>query len=131
MKLINRDTDYTIQALCAIARHKEKRVSVAELVRGLEVPRPFLRKTLQILNRKGLLKSYRGQGGGFSLARPPQRIFLSDLIRIFQGPVTLKECLLKKKVCPNVKGCALRQELNGIERYVVARFNCITIASLF
>ena len=56
MKLITRDTDYAIRALCFIARFKKKIVSVSELVKVLKIPRPFLRKILQTLNKKRILK---------------------------------------------------------------------------
>ena len=68
MKLINRDTDYAVRALSYILRRKDKIVTAAELVRELDMPRPFLRKILQSLNKNGFLKSQRGKGGGFILA---------------------------------------------------------------
>ena len=71
MKLITRDTDYAIRAITYMAKHKESRVSVKELVKNLKVPRPFLRKILQVLDKKGLLRSYKGKGGGFLLNTRP------------------------------------------------------------
>lgn len=86
MKLITRDTDYAVRALCFIAENKGKIVSVSELVKVLKIPRPFLRKLLQILHRKRILKSFKGRGGGFQLAIPAERIYLVDLIKFFRGP---------------------------------------------
>lgn len=130
MKLITRDTDYALRALCFIIKRKEKIVSVAQLVKELDIPRPFLRKILQILNKKGTLKSYKGQGGGFLLVKPANKIFLVDLIEIFQGPLRLNECFFKKMVCPNIKTCSLRKKINSIEKSVVSQLKSITIASL-
>jgi len=100
LKLITRNTDYAIRALCYIATHKADVVSVKELVRCLKIPRPFLRKILQGLNKKGILRSYKGKGGGFVLAVGPEKIFIGDLIRIFQGPIKLQEHTFKKKFVP-------------------------------
>lgn len=132
MKLITRDTDYAIRALCFIARQKEKekKVSVPDLVKELKIPRPFLRKILQILNKKGILKSYKGLGGGFLLAGPPDKIFLLDLIGVFQGSLQLNECIFKKKLCPNRAICALRHKILSIEKDVFLELKSITIASL-
>jgi Rrf2 family protein len=130
MKLITRDTDYALRAICFMAKTKEKVLSVGDLVRALKVPRPFLRKILQVLNKKGILKSYKGLGGGFKLAMPASRIFLVDLIEIFQGPFKLNECLLRKIACPSTKTCALRKKINRIESYVIKQLRSITIASL-
>lgn len=64
------------------------------------------------------------------MAKPAGKIFLVDLIRIFQGPFKLNECLFKKKACPNIKRCALRKKLKEIEDYVIKELNSITIGSL-
>lgn len=130
MKLITRNVDYAVRALCFIANHKQEKVSVTELVRDLKIPQPFLRKILQILNKNGLLKSYKGIGGGFKLALPPNRIFLVEVMEIFQGDVRLNECFFKKKICPNTKTCKLKKKIDVIERYVISELKDFTLASL-
>ncbi len=130
MKLLTRDTDYALRSLSFIAKHKEKIVSVPELVKELKIPRPFLRKILQVLNKKGILKSHKGKGGGFLLARPANKIFLADLIEVFQGPLRLNECFFKKMNCPNIYTCALKKKIDAIKGYIVKKMKSITIASL-
>jgi Rrf2 family protein len=130
MKLVTRDTDYAVRALCFIAKHNKERISASDLVRELKIPRPFLRKILQILHKKGVLISYKGQGGGFLLANSPQRIFLTDLIEIFQGPLKINECIFKKKICPNRNTCSLRRKISSIEKQVLSGLRFITLASL-
>jgi len=130
VKLITRNTDYAMRALCYIAKQKEKSVSVSEMVATLKIPRPFLRKILQTLSSEGLLHSTKGQGGGFALALPPGKVLLTDLIRIFQNTIQLNECVFKKKLCPNRGSCVLKKEIDSIERDVLRRLYKITIASL-
>lgn len=130
MKLITRDTDYALRAICYAAKHKTERVSVSELVGKLSVPRPFLRKLLQRLHKEGILKSYKGQGGGFLLNVPAEKIFITDIMRVFQGPLSLNECFLKKIACPHRKTCALKRKLDGIEKHVIGQLSGISIFSL-
>ena len=130
MKLITRDTDYALRGICFIAQRKGATVSVSELVQKLKIPRPFLRKLLQILNREGLLISYKGQGGGFILGRKTRNILLVDLIKIFQGSLKLNECLLKNRGCPNMRTCRLKKKIDAIEKYVLNQLKTITVASL-
>ena len=130
MKLITRNTDYAMRALCYIAKEGKIAVSVAEMVAALKIPRPFLRKILQTLSREGLLKSTKGQGGGFSLAQPAEKILLTDLIRIFQRTIQLNECVFKKKLCPNRATCVLKKEIDAIEGDVLDRLRRISLASL-
>ena len=130
MKLITRDTDYAVRALCFISKQRDEIVSVPELAKKLKMPRPFLRKILQVLNKKGLLISYKGTGGGFKLAAGSEKIFLVDLIKIFQGPFRLNECIFKKRLCPNRKVCLLKKKIDNIEKQVISELQTITLAGL-
>ncbi len=130
VKLITRDTDYAVRALSYMAGTKRQMVSVPDLVKELKVPRPFLRKILQILNKKGVLRSSKGKGGGFTLAVAPKKIFLVDLIEIFQGPLKLNECIFKKRACPNTTTCRLKSKIDAVEKHVVSELESVTIASL-
>lgn len=130
MKLITRDTDYSIRALTYIARNKDRIVSITELVKELDIPKPFLRKILQLLSTSGVLKSYKGKNGGFELAIKPEKIRLLDLMEIFQGKFKLSDCLFKKKICPNQISCKLREQLDSLEELVENKVKEITLASL-
>ena len=100
MKPIRRDTDYAISAVCFVAKQKRSIISVKELVGGLKIAWPFLRKILQILNKKRILKSYKGKGGGFSLLVSPDKLSLFDIIMALQGPIILNDHSFRKGVCP-------------------------------
>src|SRR3989338_4091183 len=130
MKLITRDVDYAIRALRYIAGEGEERGAVAELVKKLKIPRPFLRKILQVMPRRGILKAYRGQGGGFHVTKSPKEILLIDLIEIFRGELVLNECIFKKRPCSNVTTCILKGKIDAIERRVISELRAITLKSL-
>ena len=130
MKLINKDTDYAIRALDCIARKDNEVVSVSEIAPELGIPKPFLRKILQILQKEGKLKSYEGRNGGFTLAVPIDQIFLVDLIEIFQGPLKLTDCLFKKRICPDANCCLLKKKIEHIESLVADELKAVTIASV-
>ena len=130
MSLMNRNTDYAVRAICFIAQKPDKIIPADDLVQDLKISRPFLRKILQILNKKKILKSYKGKNGGFKLAVPPEKLFLIDVMKIFQGKFKLKDCLLSKNICPNRARCSLRRKLSEIEQYVAAELEAISISSL-
>ena len=130
MKLITRNTDYAVRALASMAEKGDSVTSVGELSGELKIPRPFLRKILQILNKRGLLRSYKGKGGGFSLARSPEDIFLTELMEIFQGPVKINECFTRKALCHNVRTCVLKGKIDDIESRVIRELKSITVKSL-
>lgn len=130
MKLITRNTDYAVRALMCMAVSEEKIFSVEDFIRTLKVPRPFLRKILQTLTKKGILKSFRGKGGGFSLAMNPDKIVLTDIMEIFQGAFNLNEHIFKRKTCPMTDLCVLKKRLDLIEKKVNEELQNISIAEL-
>ena len=130
MKLITRDTDYAVRALREIAQSKEKMVSTLYLEEKLGIPRAFLRKILQLLQKSGILDSAKGNQGGFILARPTQKILLLDIIKVFQGNVCVSDCVFLKEPCPQKSCCSLRGELKKIENYALERLGAVTLKSL-
>ena len=130
MKLITRDTDYAIRALCAIARLEKKVTSVKELVEKLKMPKPFLRKILQVLNKKGILKSFKGKGGGFSLSKSSDKIFVIDVVEAFQGSIELSEHIFKKRRCNNIPKCFLKKKLDDLEKHIISELSSISIKCL-
>ena len=130
MKIITRDTDYAIRALACVASSNSKMVTVKELSEELDIPGPFLRKIFQALNREGIMRSFKGKSGGFSLSESPEKITIFRLIEIFQGPFCLNEHLFKGKVCPLIKVCFLKKKLDEIEKSVVKELKAITIGQI-
>jgi len=130
MKLITRDTDYAVRALCYSAQCPDRKVCASEIVRQIKIPRPFLRKILRVLSKNGIIRSYKGKGGGFELAEPPEKIFLIDLIEIFQGPLKINECTFRAEACPDIHSCPLNKKLNEIEKDVFAELSGVSIYSL-
>jgi Rrf2 family protein len=130
MKLITRDTDYAVRALVCIAGSDAKVITVDELAEKLKVPKPFLRKILQVLNKKGILKSFKGKGGGFALAKPKEEILLVDLMEIFQGPFHLNEHLLSKRECPYMNTCELKNRIDMVEERVHDELKKINLSQL-
>ncbi|MCG9480167.1 MAG: Rrf2 family transcriptional regulator [Actinomycetia bacterium] len=130
MKLITRDTDYAIRALVYMAKHSNQDHTVKQLAEILDIPQPFLRKILQQLANGNILDSTRGKGGGFSLARPAEDIYLLDIMDIFQGKFELLQCIFNKDICGNIKDCLLRKKIMSIKNYVQKQLENITIKQL-
>ena len=85
MKLTTR-SEYALLALIHLARARGpaylSSVAIAE-AQGL--PPKFLEQLLLVLKRGGLVKSQKGQRGGYKLARPAEKICLAEIIRLLDG----------------------------------------------
>jgi len=108
----------------------DKVVTTGNLAVCLNISRPFLRKILQKMNQVGVLDSYKGKNGGFKMSLSADRIFLIDLINIFQGPIQLSGCYAKGHECPLVKDCPIRQELETLEQKLVTDLSKISLKML-
>ena len=53
------------------------------------LPQPYLEQILLALKGAGLVRSKRGVGGGYVLARDPDEIQLSEIVSAVDGPITL------------------------------------------
>ena len=130
MKLITKDTCYSFKALCYIISNKKKIIAVEELSKKTKIPKPFLRKLLQILSRNKMIRSYKGKGGGFAFVKDPGKVFLTDLMEVFQGGFKLADHMVKKKKCPEINMCNLRKKIDKIESIVMEELSNTSIKSL-
>jgi Rrf2 family protein len=105
---ITRAAEYGVLGLTALARRPVGEVVMIDTLCSEEdIPRSFLGKILQSLNRAGIVKSARGSGGGFSLARNPADISALEIIEAIEGPISLQRCLDEDLGCEHSGGCAL------------------------
>jgi Rrf2 family iron-sulfur cluster assembly transcriptional regulator len=82
--------DYAARALLSLALHGSDRpTSVKEIAERTHLPQPYLEQILLSVKGAGLVRSKRGVGGGYVLARPPQEITLADIVAAVEGPQIL------------------------------------------
>jgi Rrf2 family iron-sulfur cluster assembly transcriptional regulator len=81
--------DYAARALLSLALHGSDRpTSVKEIAERTGLPQPYLEQILLAVKGAGLVRSKRGVGGGYVLARPPEEISLADVLAAVDGPLT-------------------------------------------
>ena len=81
--------DYASRALLSLALHSDDApTSVREIAERTALPQPYLEQILLALKGAGLVRSKRGVGGGYVLARDPSDIKLSEIVRAVDGPIS-------------------------------------------
>jgi Rrf2 family protein len=95
---------YSVHILQMMATRPVGRViskrEIAE-VEGLSVA--YVQQLMMRLTVAGLVRSHRGTAGGFSLAQPPERITVAEVLRVCEGPIVPSPCLVEK--CERETGC--------------------------
>ena len=83
--------DYACRALLSLAVHDDDQgpTSVRDIAERTAIPQPYLEQILLALKGAGLVRSKRGVGGGYVLARPPSAIRLSEILAAVDGPISL------------------------------------------
>lgn len=79
---------YALQALTVLARHyPDDVVKIRDIAQEEQLPEKFLEAILRDLKRARIVNSVRGAAGGYQLKRPPEQIFLGEVIRRIDGPL--------------------------------------------
>lgn len=85
--------DYASRALLSLALHDAPSVptSVRDIAERTGLPQPYLEQILLALKGAGLVRSKRGVGGGYVLARTPDTITLAQIVSAVDGPIVAGE----------------------------------------
>ncbi len=81
--------DYASRALLSLALHagQTQPTSVRDIAERTGLPQPYLEQILLALKGAGLVRSKRGVGGGYILARSPVDITLGQIVSAVDGPI--------------------------------------------
>ncbi|KZL19235.1 HTH-type transcriptional repressor NsrR [Pseudovibrio axinellae] len=108
-------TDVAVRILMLMAVNRNDKWTIDRLSEATNTGRPQVAKVVQILNRKGYIKSRRGRLGGLMLAHAPASINIGKLIRTVEDNFALVECFScnTTKSCPLAGVCRFRGKLKG------------------
>jgi Rrf2 family protein len=83
--------DYACRALLSLTLHGDDQgpTSVRDIAERTGLPQPYLEQILLALKGAGLVRSKRGVGGGYVLARRPEDLKLSEIVAAVDGPIAL------------------------------------------
>lgn len=81
----------------------------AALAERTGAPANYLGKLLKTLAGAGVLESRKGPGGGFRLARPPERITLLEIVGPLSDLGSWSGCLLGQAECSDEAACGVHR----------------------
>jgi Rrf2 family transcriptional regulator, iron-sulfur cluster assembly transcription factor len=129
--MLSRPCTYAIRALTYLAMQPPgKLCGSREISDGEDIPNSFLCKILLDLRRKRLLRSYKGTGGGYELALPPDKISLLMIVESIEGELSFSGCILEVKECSARGECALHDSWLALRNQLVHFLETQTLAHL-
>lgn len=133
MLKINRQTDYAVRVLLALAKRGEgARLSSTDIQREMLIPKAFMIRIVAQLSRQGLINTFPGRDGGLMLAHPASQITLRDVAEAFEGPILLSACLQVKNEedCPFQANCPVRPKWGRVQVAMMREMAAITFDDL-
>jgi len=107
--MLSKSSKYAIRAVLYIANNtnRNKKIGSKEVAKQLDIPAPFLAKTLQELIKKDIISSIKGPHGGFFLTEINSLKTLLDIIDCIDGVQKFNECFLGKHECNDESPCVV------------------------
>jgi FeS assembly SUF system regulator len=91
---------------------------------------PTVSKVLKLLVKTGLVDSYRGAAGGYSLERSATRINVAEIIAAIEGPIAMTECSVEEGLCAQEDNCGLRGNWQRISVAVARAMEGVSLAEM-
>ena len=84
---------YGLRALIDLAGYStDGPVSIVSISERQEISERYLEQLMSLMKKAGLVKSIRGAGGGYVLARDPGDISVGDILRALEGNLDPVDC---------------------------------------
>jgi Rrf2 family protein len=133
--MLSKKAQYALQALSFMAETAtEEPILIADIASNKHIPIKFLENILLELKKAGFLDSKKGKHGGYFFAMPPNKIKLSSIFRVVEGPIALLPCVSLNyyKKCDecNEKKCGINKVMLEVRDNTLAILDKRTVADL-
>ena len=126
--MLSKTAEYALRAVVWLAREPDESASADHLAEHTQVPRRYLHKVLQDLVAAKLIRSQPGPGGGYSLARSPEKISILDVVNAVAPLERIRHCPLG--LPSHTRLCPLHRELDKAYAATEQAFARVVIAQL-
>ncbi len=124
---INLESDYAVRIVHCLAL-SAGRMDAQSIADSTCVSLRFTLKIMRKLVAAGIVKSYKGARGGYTLARLPQEITLRQVIEAVEGPYRFSRCVDGDYDCncSTVVDCPFRSVFDEVTQMVVHKLDTVT-----
>lgn len=128
---LSRAAEYAIRGMLHLSSKSDlEATGIEEVSKAQDVPSAYLAKLFQLLAKKGYVRSFRGAGGGFALAKNPKDITLLEIIETLEGRIFLNDCLIREGYCPKDNVCPIHDVWREAQKKFLEHLNNCTFEQL-
>jgi len=100
---------YALRMLVDLTIHYEDQpITLKEISQRQEISLYYLQHLITPLINGGIILTARGTGGGVSLFRSPDDVYLSEVLRLLDGPIAPTDCVINPEICHRSTTCVIR-----------------------
>lgn len=114
---ITLETDYAIRIVDRLIK-AGGRLDAKTISERSDVPQRFALKILHKLVSGGVVKSYKGNRGGYEIALKPEEISLYDIVELVEGTYRFSRCIGDGYNCSCELPCAYKKVFSDISEEV-------------
>jgi len=114
-------------ALC----EKGKYIALKDISQRQDISVKYLEQIISVLSRAGFVRSVRGSGGGYMLARDPEEYTVGMILRLTEGSLAPVACLeYELNDCPRAESCVTLGVWEKLYKAINDVVDNITLADL-
>lgn len=103
--MFSQTVEYALRIVVHLADHSPTSQTTDEIAEATRIPKAYLSKVIQGLNRSGIVHSRRGLGGGVTLVKTPAEVSILDVVNAVEPIGRITHCPLGLKshgrhLCP-------------------------------
>jgi len=132
--MLSQKCKYALQALMVLAKeNSDNLLLVSEIAERENLPKKFLEAILLELNRNGIVRSRRGRGGGYALAKPADLITFGQVVRIMDGALAPLACVSvnyyrRCDECKDEQACDVRRVMRRVRDAIASELDGTSLA---
>ena len=130
--MLSKSSKYAIRAVLYLSLNsdKNKKYSPKQIAAAINLPAPFLAKTLQELTKRNLISSTKGRHGGFYLTEENRKNTLISIVDSIDGLNKFQDCILGLSSCSNENPCSLHHAISPLRQKIIEELTFKTINDL-
>lgn len=123
---------YALRMLIDLAAHQDEGyISLKDISEHQHISKKYLEQIVPMLNKSGILRTNRGNRGGYMLAKAPEEISVGDVLRATEGSLAPVSCLeYEVNDCPRVSVCTTLYVWEGLQRVVTEYLDGISLQDI-
>lgn len=127
---ITQEADYAVRIVQCLSKNNIRR-DARSISEEVHVTLRFSLKILGKLSAAGIVKSFKGNKGGYELAHAPQDISLRDVLRAVEGPYVMSRCIVEQDCnCGKYGTCAFQKAFCRISNSINQQLEAVNFHDL-